>query len=333
MIMVENILFVDDDEGILNAAERVFAESGMKVLRATNGRDALELCRDEEIAVVVSDNMMPGMRGVELLSRVRDVSPHTVKILMTAYADLSTALAAINSGEVFRFVVKPWENDALLELVRHGLGRYNTLKALSRGDEAVMRGLAQTIELKDPYTRGHCERVAFYAVMMADALGLSDETKKEIRYGGWLHDCGKIGVPEAILNYSGVLGLSEFETIKKHPLWGADVARESGLPETVVNIIRHHHERYDGQGYPAGKRGNDIPLEARIVSVADVFDALTSDRPYRKAYHWEKGLRILSDMKGNALDPLLVSVFCEAVLKLREQESTSPNKEMTDDRV
>ena len=313
--MTEKVLFVDDEEHILNAVERLFAEKGMPILRAASAAEAMEVFRREEIAVVVSDNQMPGKRGVEFLSELKTVSPRTVKVLMTAYADLSTTLEAINSGEVYRFVVKPWENDELVAVVGQALARYRTLTVLAREDDAILESLAQTIELKDPYTRGHCARVASYALMIAGELGLSPSQCKDIRYGSWLHDCGKIGVPEAILSFGGPLSHHDFDTIKKHPSWGAEVVRQARLSRTVVDIVLHHHERFDGQGYPDGLAGEAIPLAARIASVADVYDALTSERPYRRAFSWQGGVEILESMKGGPLDPALVDAFIASLKK------------------
>lgn len=313
--MSAKILFVDDEEHILSSLERLFADTGMDVLRAGSAAEAMTLFERNEIAVVVSDNMMPGMRGIEFLCQLKDIAPQTVKILMTAYADLPTALEAINRGEVFRFVVKPWDNDELVAIVSQSVHRYHTLSALAREDEAILQSLAQTIELKDPYTRGHCARVASYALMIADELQLSPQLRKDIRYGSWLHDCGKIGVPEAILNFGGPVAAHEFDTIKKHPVWGAEVARQARLSPTVVEIVLHHHERYDGDGYPHGLAGEQIPLAPRIAAVADVYDALTTERPYRRAYTWQKGIDILRSMKGSALDPALVDSFVAALKK------------------
>lgn len=313
--MSGKVLFVDDEEQILNSLERLFADTGIEVLRAGSAAEALPLFDREEIGVVVSDNMMPGMRGLDFLGELKTIAPQTVKILMTAYADLSTALEAINRGEVYRFVVKPWDNDELLATVGQALNRYRTLTALAREDEAILHSLAQTIELKDPYTKGHCARVASYALMIAAELGLSAVQSKDIRYGSWLHDCGKIGVPEAILSFGGPLSNRDFDTMKKHPAWGAEVARQARLAPTVIDVILRHHERFDGQGYPDGLAGEAIPLAARIVAVADIYDAITSERPYRRAFPWLRGIEILQSMKGGALDPALVDTFVTALKK------------------
>jgi putative two-component system response regulator len=319
--MEESVLFVDDEQNILSAIVRAFADEDFRVLTAASAEDALQFIRDEEVAVLVADNMMPGIRGIDLLETVKRVSPDTVKIMMTGYADLPTAIEAINIGEVFRFVVKPWQNDDLVKVVADALGRYRIIKSLRRGDEAVIHSIAQTIELKDSLTRGHCDRVSRYALLIAEELHLSEEAKREIRNGGWLHDCGKIGVPESLLNFAGQLNSREFATIREHPLWGAQVAREAQLSEGIINIILHHHERYDGQGYPNGLRGRDIPLEARIVAVADVFDTLTSDRPYHKAHDRRTAFAIMSGLKGTQLDPELVTILHDSLVGAKGAEN------------
>jgi putative two-component system response regulator len=310
------VLFVDDDPYILSAIKRIFSRTDIKVVLTDKPRDALAMLNEEDIAVLVSDNCMPDMTGIELLTLAKELSPDTVKILMTAYADLPTAINAINTGEVFKFITKPWENEHLINVVEEGMRRHHITQTMRKGDEGNLLSLAQTIELKDPYTRGHCDRVARHALLMAEALDLPQGIKTDIKYGSWLHDCGKIGVPEAILNKPGRLEKEEMEMIKKHPAWGADVARFSCRSDTIVNIILYHHERFDGTGYPTGKKGKDIPIEARIVSIADIFDALTSNRPYREAFSFQKAFDIMSSMRGTALDPELLDIF----LKLMEPQ-------------
>ena len=306
---MNSVLFVDDEPSILRSVERTFHDADLRILTADSGEEALKILGQEEIAVVVSDNRMPGMSGIDLLMRVRTLSPDTVRIMMTAFADLRTVIAAINTSEVFRFVTKPWDNDNLIEVINEGVTRYRVVGELRNRDESSYLSIAQTIELKYPYTRGHCDRVADYAVSLSVALGLPETVIREIRFGSWLHDCGKIGVPEVILNYGGRLSLDQFELVKQHPLWGSEVARQARMSGTIVNIILHHHERYDGSGYPVGLIGDHIPIEARIVTIADVFDALHSDRPYRKAYDGAHVLSIMREYTGSFFDPSLMELF------------------------
>jgi len=311
--MQDTVLFVDDDRAILLLLTNTVKIKGVTIVTADSTEEALRIVERHSVALVVSDQVMPVMSGIELFSRIKEVSPNTVKIIMTAKADLGTALAAINSGEVFRFLVKPWKKTEMLSAVKDGLRRYQRLQAIKSEDEFILRSLAQTIELKDASTKGHCDRVATLALWLAEALAVPEELQQEIKYGSWLHDCGKIGVPEAILRAERGLSAEEFKIVMKHPEWGCEVVRKANLSKTVQEIVLYHHERYDGTGYPRGLKGDQIPLAAQIVSAADICDALTMDRPYRKGVGGAELIQILSDMKGKNLDPRLV----QALLAIR----------------
>lgn len=309
--MEKTLLLVDDDESTLAAIKRLLAEADaeINVLSAGNAREALDVFENTPITVLLTDNRMPGMSGIELLSQVKVTSPDTVRLMMTGYADLETAVRSINDGEVYKFIVKPWDDNDLVNTLKEAIDRASLAQSLKRSDEPTLLSLAQTIELKDPYTKGHCERVAMHALLIADHLDLSDEMKKNIKYGGWLHDCGKIGVPEAILNKNGPLDEEELKIIRNHPRWGADVMEQAKLNQTINNIVYFHHERYDGKGYPEGLSGENIPIEARVVAVADVYDALTSDRAYRERYSKADSLKIIRSGTGTWFDPRIVDIF------------------------
>lgn len=316
---MRTVLFVDDEQSIRNALERMYLErDDVRCLFAASGQEGLDILGREEVWVVVSDYLMPGMRGIEFLSRVKGISPETVRIMMTAYADLTIAIEAINKSEAYRFVTKPWNNKELMDTVDEALMRYQLVQALgSCQDETVYLSLAQTVELKDPYTKGHCDRVARYAVSLARAAGLPDSIINDIKHGSWLHDCGKIGVPEHVLNSTGHLSEDDFETIMQHPRWGSEVARQARMSDTVINIILYHHERFDGKGYPSGLEAEHIPIEARIVAIADVFDALYSDRPYRKAYDFDRTIEIIHEMTETHFDRRLIELFLPIAEEVR----------------
>jgi putative two-component system response regulator len=310
---MSTIMFVDDEAGIRNSLKRLFADTPHNVLIAASAAEGLELLRVNTCAVIVSDNQMPGETGIEFLYKARQLAPDTVRVMMTAYADLGTALNAINHCEAYRFVVKPWDNQELVELVNNCVQRFEIIQSLRLKDEAVYRSLSQAIELKDHYTRGHCDRVVELSLALGKRMGLSPENLIHLEHGAILHDCGKIGVPEATLNFPGKLDKEQMDIIRKHPDWGGEVARAAGMHQITVNIILYHHEHYDGHGYPTGLAGDDIPLEARIVAVADVYDALASDRPYRKALLPEEALPVFMAMSGTVLDPVIVENFLELV--------------------
>ena len=322
--MRETVLFVDDEPHVRSAMQRLFADSDLRVALAADGREALSVMCAEAVAVLVADHRMPGMSGTELLERARDLSPETVRVMLTTNADLQTAIDAINQGEVFRFVLKPWDNENLQAVVEEALTRYRLVVALRDADEGTLLSLAQMIELKDAYTRGHCQRVADYALRIAGALHLDEALLTHIRHGSWLHDCGKVGVPESILNYQGPLNAQDYNVVRNHPRWGADVARKARLAREVVNIILFHHESWNGEGYPYGLQGEQIPLEARIVAIADVFDALTSDRPYQKAMSHSRAATVLRSMSGTQLDARLTELLLADLSRARCTEEQAP---------
>lgn len=309
--MMQTVLLVDDAPLALAAIARVLGDIDARVLTAGSGEQALEVMLREDVHVVVCDYEMPKMNGARLLSAARALRPEVIRIMLTGRADLQTAVDAINQGEVFRFLQKPWSNDELRDTVVEALTRYQLVRSLRTADEGTIRSLAQTVELKDPYTRGHCDRVADYALQIAGRLGLPADHVRDIKHGSWLHDCGKIGVPESILNYPGRLTPEMFSVIQRHPGWGADVARQAALPQRVINVILFHHERIDGHGYESGITGAALPLEARIVAPCDVFDAMTTERPYKPAASWAEGIRVLQELAGTGLDADITKLFVE----------------------
>lgn len=319
---LRTVLFVDDALPNLHALQQLFSDdSTVRLLIASSGEEALEIVRQEDVWLVVSENNLPGISGIELLERIRHISPTTARILMTAHADLKTAIDAINISEAFRFIIKPWDKDELKSVVHDGLERSELVRELAHCEEDTISSIAQAVELKDPYTRGHCDRVAEYASTLAMKVGLSEESIVYVKYGGWLHDCGKIGVPKAVLNFPGRLDGPSLKIIHRHPLWGAEVARQAGLPTEVVNIILYHHEKFDGTGYPYGLKGDEISLEARIVTIADVFDSLRSRRPYRAACTSAQVREIMREMSEAFFDPHLMEQFQTIAEEVLEEDA------------
>jgi putative two-component system response regulator len=308
--MQGRVLFVDDDLNVLEAMKRTFHGDGdIAVLTASNAHAAMQILKENCIPVIVSDHHMPGISGIEFLEWAKTEARDSMRILLTGSADFGVAVNSINRSEVYRFICKPWKAEELKATIRAALERHRMLTCLKSGDETTLLSLIRTIELKDPYIRGHSERVAGYASQIADALGASEEEKRDIRYGSLLHDCGKIGIPEAILNKPGRLNPEQRELLKQHSRWGGEIAITAGLHQRIVNIALHHHERFDGSGYPSGLAGFDIPMEARIVAVADVYDALASDRPYRKRLEHSRIIEFLLKERKTSFDPRLVDLL------------------------
>ncbi len=314
-----NVLIVDDDVNVLNAAKRMFhGDADISILTASEVRDAMQMLRGGNIPVIVSDHHMPGMSGVEFLEWSKTVARDSMRILLTGDNDFGIALNSINRCEVFRFITKPWNPLEFKATIRDALQRYRMVTCLRSGDEAKLLSLVRTIELKDLYTKGHSERVAQYASLLMDGLDTSDEERREIRYGCLLHDCGKIGIPESILNKPGSLDSEQNELMRNHPRWGSEVAVAAGLSQRIVHMVLHHHERYDGRGYPEGLSGHRIPREARIVAIADFYDALASDRPYRKALKPSDAIQLMRKEREAAFDPQLVDLFIDGMDQITE---------------
>lgn len=303
------ILFVDDEPNILKSVERLFSSIDREIATVSSGLEAIEYLEKNTVSVLVTDQRMPGMSGLELISYVKKKYPSIVRIILSGYTDLSDLLLAINNGEIFKFLVKPWDDNDLVRSVDLALMKSREVSDLLSAKEGVLLSLAETIELKDSYTKGHCDRVAFHSERMALELGVEDAVVSEIRYGAWLHDCGKIGIPDAVLNKPEGLTAEELLVIHEHPVRGGRVAERAKLSKVVVDIIQYHHERIDGLGYPYGLRGDDIPFHVKIVSVADVFDALATDRPYRTACGKNEIIGIMQKARGEALDSELVDMF------------------------
>jgi len=318
--MNNRILIVDDEPGVLRSLARLLQDEPFELRTAPGAREAEALLRRQEFALVLSDNLMPGMKGTEFLQEVKDRFPDTVRMLMTGCADLQTAVEAINRSGIFRFIVKPWGDGFLVDTIKEGVERFNLKRRLHSADEATLLSIAKTVELKDPYTRGHSERVARYALSIAEELALDTPLLREIRQGSWLHDCGKIGIPEHILQKKDRLSPEEYAIMQNHPRWGAEVAREAQLSRGCIDIILCHHERLDGSGYPEGRAGDEIPLAARIVAVADVYDALATRRPYAPPMSDGEACRMLESMKGAHLDPELVDTFLLFPAEMRANE-------------
>lgn len=316
--MTPTILFVDDEPAILRAFRALFYEDPIEVISVSSAAEALEVLASREISVLISDYVMPETNGIQLLEQAKHLYPDCMRILITGYADIETALEAINRGAVYRFVTKPWDGQELKGMIKDAIREHAMVCSLRCADEAKLLSIAQMIELKDQHTMGHCEKVARYALAVAARIGLAGDDLKQIKFASWLHDCGKIGVPEAILNYPGRLPEEMMRVMRKHSEWGADVARKADLPDSVVAMIRHHHEKYDGTGYPAGLAGAQIPLGARIIAIADVFDTLTAKRPYRDPLPREEVVTIIKEGKGTWFDPELVSRFLEWIEDLPE---------------
>ncbi len=316
------LLLVDDEENVLHSLKRLFHKEGYNILTASNGIEGLEKLNSHQVSLVISDQRMPRMSGVDFLRQVKKRSPETIRIMLTGYTDIEVAIAAINDGEVYRYITKPWDEKEIKYTIHQALDKYNStlelVETLKSASLDTIRALSEAVELKDPYTRGHCARVARYALEIGKRLNLSEEETKYLEYASYLHDFGKIGVEAEVLNKAGKLTSKEWDHIKRHPEMGENVVKQVRFLGKVAPLIRSHHEHYDGSGYPDGLAGDEIPIGSRIIAVADAYDAITSDRPYRRALSPQKAVDILSKERGRQFDPLVVERFLEFLKESRQ---------------
>jgi response regulator RpfG family c-di-GMP phosphodiesterase len=294
-----NCLIVDDEPRLRQILTTLMRSDGFQCVDASNGVEALEALAKQPITLVLTDMEMPKMGGIELLKQVRARYPDVAVLLVTGNADVQSAVGALSLGAM-DYIVKPFQLDEVRARVRQALEKRRLIlenrdyqlnleekvRVQQRRLEdlflAGVQSLSAALEAKDPYTRGHSERVAEYSVCLARECGLSTELIRQIELGGRVHDIGKIGVREEVLNKTGPLTPEEYDHIMTHPVIGWRIlAPLLGDAPRSLNIVRWHHERFDGKGLPDRLSGQGIPLEARIVAAADTLDAITSDRPYR----------------------------------------------------
>jgi putative two-component system response regulator len=278
------ILVADDQALNRELLEELLTVQGFKVVTVTDGVSALEQLTKTQVDLVLLDVMMPRLTGFEVCQKIKS-NPETDLIpvvLVTALSDKQDRLEGIKAG-ADDFLTRPVDRTELLARVRSLLKLKFRTDELERA-ESVLFSLARSIEGKDPYTHGHCERLAEESVLLGDQVGLSDDQITALRRAGVVHDIGKVAVPDAILLKPGRLTPEEWEVIRQHPIVGERICAPLKSFRSVLPIIRHHHERYDGSGYPDGLRGAEIPIAARVLQIVDVYDALTTERPYKKAF-------------------------------------------------
>ena len=286
----ERILFVDDEPNVLESFRRAL-RGRFSIFTALGGSAALEVFKsDGPFAVVVSDYKMPVMNGIELLSKVRRAYPDSIRMILTGYADLEMAIQAVNQGDIFRFLTKPCDSADLINAVKAGIEQFRMTNAarelvgvrrIKDGLEGTLRAFTRLVEFRDPYTAGHMDRVAEISALIATRLGLDSDKIQGLHLAALVHDIGKVAVPAGILNKPGSLSEAEFSIIKAHPLVGAEIFQTLETDWPITTIIEQHHERMDGSGYPHGLYEDEILQESKIIAVADIIDAVLTNRPYR----------------------------------------------------
>ena len=330
-----NVLYVDDEAPLCRAFTRIFGnEPGLKVHTCTSTDDALELIGRETFDVILSDLRMPGIGGIEFLDTARKRCPEARRLLISGFADFDSALAAINKVGIDRLLTKPWNTYEIVSAIQGaaehaGLLRENArvheelrlkAKELSRLNKHLDRlleertsnlldSLVSALDLRDSETQWHSRRVGLYARRLATEMGIVARELDDIERGSILHDIGKIGVRDAVLLKPGPLTEDEWVEMRRHPALGFEMLKDIGFLERARLIPLQHQERWDGLGYPAGLRGEAINIGARIFSVVDAYEAITSNRPYRKARPYSVAKSEIERCIGTQFDPKVVSAW------------------------
>jgi putative two-component system response regulator len=333
------ILIVDDDPNICNLVEEILKEEGYNCKKAGNANEAVDYLTEEEFSLVISDISMPGKTGLELLGFIKETYPDLAVIMLTGLDDRRTGTLALQSG-AFAYLIKPFSKNELLINVENAI-RQSELKSTNRrytielerlvkertqhlvfaeqeikeSQEETIHRLANAAEFRDNETAEHTKRMAYYCSTLAGNLNRPKEFCDQIRMAAPLHDVGKIGISDTILLKPGKLTTQEFEIIKPHAAIGYRIldGSHSTLLKLGASIAITHHEKYDGTGYPNGLSGKDIPAEGRIAAICDVFDALTSDRVYKKAIDVHKAIDMMRNQSGCHFDPEYLNVFIDSM--------------------
>ncbi|MGA8152216.1 MAG: HD domain-containing phosphohydrolase [Terriglobales bacterium] len=308
------ILIADDQASNRELLEEFLTSQGLTVISVPDGAAAVAELSRNRVDLAILDVMMPHLNGFEVCHKVKN-NPETYLlpvVLVTALSDKQDRIEGIKAG-ADDFLTRPVDRTELLARVRSLLRLKQRTDELERA-ESVLFSLARSIEAKDPYTHGHCERLAEYACSLGERIGLSAEYIIAIRRAGIVHDIGKVAVPDAILLKPSRLDEEEWNIIRQHPVVGERICQPLKSFRLVLPIIRHHHEKFDGSGYPDGLKGEAIPLTARIIQLVDVFDALTSERPYKKALSVSETLQTMAQEVGKGWwDPRLFEHFEQMV--------------------
>ncbi|WP_320044761.1 HD domain-containing phosphohydrolase [uncultured Desulfobacter sp.] len=315
-----NVLVVDDEKSILKLAQRLVRQEGYDCLVASNGIEAIAVMEETVIDVVITDIAMPEMGGIELTKQIKENYSADV-IMMTGYfKDLSYENAVTQGAK--DFIQKPFSTKEfqirLNRVIKERETNQELKQSLKRMNDivnGVINSLSSTVDARDPYTAGHQKRVAQLAIAIARSMGLEKTIVSSIRMAGILHDLGKIAIPAEILSKPSTLSDIEFSLIKTHPQVGFDILKNINFPTPVAMIVHQHHERMDGSGYPLGLSGNDILPEAKILTVADVVEAMSSHRPYRPGLGMDKALEEIKKNRDRFYAPDVVDACLKTAAK------------------
>lgn len=334
------IIAVDDEMGIVDSLSIFLKRSGYDFTGVTDPMEAIERVRNEHFDLMILDFIMDPIHGDQVVEEIRKFNKELYILLLTGHKDLAPPLETIRMLDIQGYCEKSDKFDQLLLLIESGIKSIAQMNEIKRMNEELadtyeklekayldsIQTLRYTVEAKDTYTRGHSDRVSEYSVLIGKKLNLSEADLKTLKVGGLFHDIGKIGIPDSILLKESKLTDDEYSEIKNHPSIGAHILCNAEVFKDIVPIVKHHHERYDGNGDPGKLKGEEIPYMARIAAVADTFDAMTSRRTYRNALDLDVVKAEIERCSGTQFDPEIAKVFLDIlnneydeILKIQEK--------------
>ena len=317
------ILAVDDEVGILDSLRVFLSKAGYTFVGVTNPLEAIEKVRTEHFDLMLLDFLMTPIHGDQVVEEIRKFNKDLYILLLTGHKDLAPPLDTIKRLDIQGYCEKSDKFDQLLLLIESGIKAVSQMQLIKKINDELkttydklesaymetIEILRFTVEAKDAYTRGHSDRVSAYSVLIGEALGLSEDDLKTLKIGGLFHDIGKIGIPDSILLKTDKLDDEQYSEIKNHPAIGAHILSNATIFKDIIPIVKHHHERFDGHGYPGKLKGEEIPYLARIATVADSFDAMTSKRSYRDSLPIDVVKEEIKKNSGTQFDPEIAEVF------------------------
>lgn len=319
------IIAVDDEQGIIDSLSIFLKRSGYSFTGVTDPLEAIEMVKNEHFDLMILDFIMTPIHGDAVVEEIRKFNKELYILLLTGHKDLAPPLETIRRLDIQGYCEKSDKFDQLLLLIESGIKSIEQMNEIKKINEKLsatyqelekaymesIQTLRYTVEAKDSYTRGHSDRVSEFSVLLGKYLGLSDKDLKTLRLGGLFHDIGKIGVPDTILQKADKLTDDEYSQIKQHPNIGVHILSNATIFNDILPIVEHHHERYDGRGYPGMLKGEEIPYLARITAVVDSFDAMSSKRAYRDSLPLDTIISEFERCKGTQFDPQIDDVFLD----------------------
>ena len=319
------IIAVDDEEGIIDSLSIVLKRTGYQFTGVTDPVEAIERIRNEHFDLLLLDFLMTPYHGDQVVEEIRKFNKELYILLLTGHKDLAPPLETIKKLDIQGYCEKGDKFDQLLLLIESGIKSIKQMREIKRINDELsdakdqleraylesIQTLRYTVEAKDTYTRGHSDRVSEFAVLIGQKMGLSEAKLKTLKIGGLFHDIGKIGIPDSILLKETRLSDDEYSEIKHHPSIGAHILSNATIFADIIPIVKYHHERYDGRGYPENLAGENIPLLARITTVADAFDAMSSRRTYRNNLDIETIKEEFRKNRGTQFDPKIDDIFLD----------------------